>query len=544
MNGSAMDPLRTEISKRLGALPVVQRVLQKLGIREIVDRLCPIRESVADYSHGQMAEIFIANRLTAPHPLYRFDLWAEEFAVAELFQIDPEKLNDDRLGRTLEAMAGCIDEIQMEIAVKAVSHFGLSLEQAHLDITSFMFEGAYENQEPAHPAVKRGYNANGDYRRKQVRTGQAVLKDGNVPIFHKVFDGNRTDSTTLVKIFEGLEFLRTKAKPKELVNVGDSKLLSAGNMLFLLLRGAQFVAPGERGKALTAELLELDPEAWVELPYASESELLKRKKAPLDEWNRYWCHETTVTACDPQSRVEFEYRRLLIRSSDEMRATKKNRESQMQKAEVELKKVANGVGRYYKTEQQIDKKVSGILEARRVTEFYKITLGTHDGQPYFEWSRDQEATAKSEKISGCYPLLTNLPSERTANEVLAIQKDQYRVERRFADWKGSLEVCPIFLHSNRRIAALLLVTSLALMVFSLIERQVRRELADKDGYAVGFVGERRKSRPTGTSIFYVLRVVTALVTKGEPKVNRILNLPPLVQRIHELFEVKIDKITG
>lgn len=188
--GTRPDRERLEISKRLGSLPVVQKMLRDLGVREIVDRHCPIREEVADYSHGQMAEILIANRLTAPHPLYRFDLWAEEFAVTELFGIDPAKLNDDRLGRTLDAIAGAIDAVQMEVARRAVDVFGLSLEQAHLDITSFMFAGLYENNDPEHPEVKRGYNAQKDYKHKQLRTGQVVLRDGNVPIFHKAFDGN------------------------------------------------------------------------------------------------------------------------------------------------------------------------------------------------------------------------------------------------------------------------------------------------------------------------------------------------------------------
>ena len=98
--------VREELSKRLGALPVIKKILSDLRVREIVDQLCPIREEVADYTHGQMVEIFVANRLTSPHPLYRFDAWAEEFAAAEIFGIEPNKLNDDRLGRTLDATAG------------------------------------------------------------------------------------------------------------------------------------------------------------------------------------------------------------------------------------------------------------------------------------------------------------------------------------------------------------------------------------------------------------------------------------------------------
>lgn len=555
------DAEQLEIAKRLGALPVVQKLLQKLDVREIVDRHCPIREC-ADYTHGQIAEILVANRLTAPHPLYRFDLWAEEFAVAELFGVKVDKLNDDRLARTLDALSNCLDKIQIEVAERAVTVFDLSLEQVHLDITSLMFEGAYADGDPEYPLVKRGYNAEKDFKRKQVKTGQAVLKDGNVPIFHKVFDGNRTDSNTLMQVFEGLEFLRANAKAKELAYVGDSKLLSAGNLLFLLSQEVLFVGPGERGKDFAGEILGLDHDKWTELQYASESELLRRKKAPEEEWNRYWCQENPASIVDPESGKEFCYRRLIIRSSEEVRATQSNRERNLKKAEEELAKLANGIPRYYRTTLDIEKKVSSILVARRVTGLFRTEVGTREVLakqkkkalagaaqgtnlvPTLAWSRDLEAIAQAEKSSGCYPLLTNLPVERSALEVLTVQKDQYRVEHRFANWKGPLAVCPIFLHNNNRIAALVLATALALMIFSLIEREVRRELGDDNGYAVGFIGERRKSRPTGTTIFYVLRVVTALVTQGSQRISRVYNTPPLVQRIHEIFEVKIADIVS
>ena len=535
-----------EIAKRLGALPIVGGVLAKLRVRQIIDGLCPIREKVADYTHGQIAEILIANRLTAPHPLYRFDLWAQEFAAPELFGVNAKKLNDDRLGRTLDALADKVDEIQIATSMAAVESYGLSLDKVHLDITSFMFEGAYEEQDadPRLPVVKRGYNAEKDFKRRQVRTGQAVIGDGGIPLYHKVFSGNQTDSTTLMKVFEGLEFLRSKAKPKELIHVGDSKLLSAGNLLFLQQRGVFFVGPGERRHEFDEEVSALDPTAWVELSYASESEVLKRKKAPKEEWNRYWCQEIAASVRDPKTGKEFPYRKLYIRSSEEVRAATKNRDRQMRRTQEELQKVANGIPRYYKTKQQIENKVSSILEARGVAQFIKATVSEHDGRPHLEWHRDELALEKAAKVMGCYPLLTNLSEDRTAKDVLAIQKDQYRVERRFADWKGPLEVCPVFLHSNRRIVGLMLITALALMIFCLIERQVRREIGDKDGYAVGFLGERRKSRPTGSSIFYVLRVLTAITFKGKPGINRVLNIPPLVERILDVFQVNLEQIVS
>jgi hypothetical protein len=60
---------------------------------------------------------------------------------------------------------------------------------------------------------------------------------------------------------------------------------------------------------------------------------------------------------------------------------------------------------------------------------------------------------------GWYALLTSLDASITAAEVLLRYKG------------GPPAVAPMFLHSNRRIAALITVISLALLVFCLIERE-------------------------------------------------------------------------
>ena len=68
------------VIRTAGALPVVAKLAERLGLVEAVDRFCPIR-SVADYTHGQVVLALVANRLTHPRPLSSFQEWGEEFAV-------------------------------------------------------------------------------------------------------------------------------------------------------------------------------------------------------------------------------------------------------------------------------------------------------------------------------------------------------------------------------------------------------------------------------------------------------------------------------
>ena len=77
-------------------------------------------------------------------------------------------------------------------------------------------------------------------------------------------------------------------------------------------------------------------------------------------------------------------------------------------------------------------------------------------------------------------MLSNLPSdEADAAQILILYKGQEAVERRYSAFKGPLAVAALFCKNNRRIAALVTVICLALLIFCLIERQVRGGLAEE-----------------------------------------------------------------
>jgi len=67
----------------------------------MIDRLFPVRD-VAMATPGEVIEALEANRLTAPAPLVHVEDWARAVPVTEVFGLDAEALNDDRIGRALE----------------------------------------------------------------------------------------------------------------------------------------------------------------------------------------------------------------------------------------------------------------------------------------------------------------------------------------------------------------------------------------------------------------------------------------------------------
>ena len=58
--------------------------------------------------------------------------------------------------------------------------------------------------------------------------------------------------------------------------------------------------------------------------------------------------------------------------------------------------------------------------------------------------------------------------------MLALYRQKDGVEKRFTVSKSDLKVSPVYLHKDERIEAMLLINMLALLTYSLLERQVRQ----------------------------------------------------------------------
>jgi hypothetical protein len=83
----------------------------------------------------------------------------------------------------------------------------------------------------------------------------------------------------------------------------------------------------------------------------------------------------------------------------------------------------------------------------------------------------------------------------TAADVLSTYQDQWIIEQRHRDPKQTLPVRPVFLHNDDRIQALIAVVGIALLVFGLIEAELRRALGPGTPLP-GILPEHRDAVPT------------------------------------------------
>jgi len=316
--------------------------------------------------------------------------------------------------------------------------------------------------------------------------------------------------------------------------VGDSKLVSYANLRDIMAAEVDFIAPASKTYVPAEVLAALDVQAAAPVDYLAERDQHK----PPTQRGSYRVVEDTMTiggrrSTDPALRV----RRVFVWSSARAGAAATARARKLDRATDDLERLTRGLGsRHYPTLDKVQARLAAITKARRVSGLLDAEVGSdQDGKPTLTWRFDQAALEREQATDGWYGLLTNLdPTQVDAATVLARYKGQEVVERRYGAFKGPLAVAPLFVQSNRRIQALVSVICLALLIFCLVERQVRRAIAPDLTLQGLYVGQPAK--PTGRLIFQALAGLRLLPASGhDPPI--IPQPPPLQARLLELLDV-------
>src|SRR6266536_3444466 len=395
-----LDPPAAGTRRQVGPLLLVRHYLDRLGLAGLVDRAAPMRGR-AQLTHGEVIAALVANRLSAPSPLYDVAGWASSAAMAELFDIPAMLLNDDRLGRALEALAPVAEHVRGELALAAAHRGGADLSRLHLDLTAVRFAGAYEDSS----LVQKGWAADRSIAR-QVRTLQASNPQG-VAVYLRPHTGSRSE---LPCFAEALDRLRELAPPG-LVVVADSGVGYLALLCAADRAGLRFVVPlrADTGwaHAFTSDVGALDRLA--DLDYCSARQ---QRLPPVDRtvW-RGLLRPFAVT--DPDTGTHHDLHVAYIWSSEEATSVAGGRARALQRAEAALAKVRNGLGgRYYKTRKQVDTKVAKLIGAN-LAGLLHVATGTRAGKPTLTWHRDSRRSPPRAASTGSTPWPPTYPATPT-----------------------------------------------------------------------------------------------------------------------------------
>jgi hypothetical protein len=480
-----LDPPPVGVRRDIGALLLAAHFLVELGVVATVDGSLP-RSARSRLSVGEVVAALVASRLCSPSPLYDVAGWASGAAVHELLGVPAALLNDDRLGRALEAFAVYAEGVRGAVAARAIERFGVDAGRLHVDLTTVRVAGAYEHS----ALVAKGWGSDRRVAR-QVSTLQASTPDG-VSLYLRPDPGSAAELTL---VGAALERLLELSGPG-LVMICDSALGRPKTLCQIDRAGVRFVVPLRASSGFRERYLaELGPGALRPLRYVAERE----RQLPAGQRTRYRGALTDWGLVDPETGRTRRFRVAYIHSSEEAREVAAARQRALARAEEQLARVARGLGgRHYKTKAQVERRVGQIVGAN-IAGLIDVKVAERAGKPTLAYAHDEAAIERAAATDGVYALATNQPGRLTAARVLALYKDQQIVERRHRDLKQTLKVRPIFLHNDDRIHALVSIVGISLLIFGLIESQTRHALAD-DELLPGLLPEGRAAKPTGRNI--------------------------------------------
>jgi len=508
----AMDYGPPSVEKSLGALPVVHDYLARLGVAGTIDRLAPIRDKVSRASHGEVIAALVANRLTSPTPLLHVETWAREWAVEEVFGLAPDVLNDDRVGRALDALAPVCEAVVGSVGAAAIAAFDLDMSRCHWDMTSISLHGAYPEVDGDYATPKYGHPKDRRPDLKQVQTGLATIGDGGIPLVHRAYDGGAGEVSQVTGAMRALTQL---AGPRRFLLVGDTKLVSYPNLAALTSTpGVTFLAPAPKAVVPADVLASQDWATATILEFVAARD----QDTPVHERASYRAREGVTVLRGPRKKdPPVTVRTVFIWSSANDHAAKAARTLKLGRAREALDTLTRAAGSHhlYRTEAQVKARVAFLATKHRVSRYLvaETSVDTDTGKPALAWHFDQDALDAEAATDGWYALLTNLDDSVGPAEVLALYKGQEVSERRYGAFKGPLAVAPMFLHSNQRIHALIHVICLALLIFCLVERQARLG-AGPDGKIPGLYAGRH-ARPTGALVFGALSRLRLVPARGD-----------------------------
>lgn len=478
----------------LGSIVFTLPFIQSLGLQQIVDKHCPYDGAL---SHGQVFVIIVLNRLHSPHPLYKVGEWAAEVGLTRLLHIDPAALHDDRLADTLVAVYRHQEAIQTDLTLVAVERYGLKLDEIHYDLTSVFFRGLYEASE----LLRNGHSRDNKPEEVQVILGVSVSADGDVPIRSQAHPGNTADVTTQVANFHALARMLGTS---DFLLTSDRIMQSAANMLAIERAGGRFLGPISLEGSLARAVARLPEWLFQRLPY-TDSQAHQNKKEPAVYRGAYIRPSLAVKeALTPEEKATERARRgpgrrrtkkvtrvrphgVVVWDSQRQAQEGRERERAIQRYEEALQLAAGRLNqRRYKGQAYVQERLTALTKAHQeAAAFVKVQLQGEDSRLTLQVERDQAAIDATARLDGKWLLVSNEPlGERSKVAYMDWALERYkkghrRVEGRMRNLKSDIPIRPLYLHNDERIGGLCFAHIVALMVFSLLERECGRKLAEE-----------------------------------------------------------------
>jgi transposase len=556
-------------SYEVGALPIINRILERMRLERLLRQLLPPDDSRTKLSTQRVLLVLLRNILISREPIYGLGQWARRYApdLLDLFHDEVELLNDDRAGHALDTLfSGLEADLIMPIVRQVISEFRLSLDELHNDSTTVSFYGAYNEAEQegralGRPTLAITFGHSKDHRPdlKQLLYILTITDDGGVPIYFTSANGNTTDDTTHRDTWDLLHQLVGRA---DFLYVADCKLASSENMNYIARQDGRFITVLPRSRKEDQQfrqrlLKKPDSVDWTEL-YRVTKDIRTKGKVIKKTVDR-------LTVCSQEMLSKEGYRLLWYHSTKKAESDAHGRASRLQRATrklTELRDRLQGPRTRFGERDKVEQAVQEILTRYMVDSLISVDIQEQQKASYRQarrgrpnkktkyvkevktrfditWTLDAVRIAEEEACDGIFPLISN-QTEMTAEEILRAYKRQPIIEKRFSQFKTDFSVGPVYLKSVHRIQALLAVYFLVLVVQTLLERELRQAMERAGVESLPLYPEGRACRrPTARKLIDLFDGVQRheLTLPGQETEVIVTELSPVQKQVLQLLGI-------
>jgi transposase len=434
-----LDRVRIERGRAFGGVWLGWQLWRALKFDELLGELLPAgREKVA---WSQTAAILVIARLCEPSSeLHIAEDWYRRTALEDLIGVPTEQVYDARLYRSLDQLLPHKEAIEEHLVKRLGELFAIQYDLLLYDVTSTYFEGIGDPE-----ICKRGYSRDHRPDCVQVNIALVVTKEG-FPLGYELFEGNRTDVTTVEEIVTAMEARYGKV---DRVWVMDRGMVSADNV--------EWLQEGQRRYILGA----------------SRSEIKKWNKELADKSNWQQVRDgVEVKICPgPDGNEAF----LLCRSQERATKEKAMHERFCKRIEAALATIGGRIAKSRRRLERgaLERQIGRLLQRNsRAAGRYLIEIVDDPASMAgvrLQWSVRKQWEEWAQYSEGTYILRTNI-IDWTPEAMWTAYVQLTEAEAAFRIHKSDLSIRPIWHHKAPRIKAHILVCFLAYVLWKTLEK--------------------------------------------------------------------------
>jgi transposase len=452
--------VRVENCRQFGGPWLALELIRRLQLDEFLQReIAPGREHVP---WSLSALILVIARLLEPSSeLHTAEQWYPKTALAELLGVPVERVDDNRLYRTLDELLRLQEKLQVHLKQRMGSLFALEYDILLYDVTSTFFEGSAD-----FPMAQRGYSRDQRGDCKQVCIGLVVSRCG-MPLGYEVFPGNTADVSTVEKIVELMEKRYGKSHR---IWVMDRGMVSEKNLAFLRKEGRRYLVGTPKGllKKYEQELLSDD---WHKIREGIEVKLLTVPRDEDDDAD----NETGTQGAIGETTASDKEIFILCRSQDRVKKDAAIVRRFEQKIEERLRAMATRCQNQCRDVQKVEREVGRMLgQNTRAARLFEVKVERReDGGALLQWKKIEDVRDWATLSAGCYLLRTNV-LDWTDEELWKTYMQLTEAEAAFKIHKTDLSIRPIWHQKEDRVLAHILVCFLGYVLWKTLGQICRQ----------------------------------------------------------------------